>query len=107
MDAADARWLYVRPQQELKAIDESLAKYHKTKSSIEKGVLTAALLKWMQLKGPAWKQSVPNKHQAVEILYSQITGLADRHLNGREMVRCRIFETSREPSCTISSSIRG
>ena len=85
MQLTNGGYLSVRSQQ-LKAVDDALAKYGRTKSAVEKEVLTGALLKWMQAKGPAWKQSVRNKHRAIEILYSQIAGISNAHLTGREKV---------------------
>lgn len=71
---------------ELKAVDAALAKYDSAKTEMNKQVVTAALMKWMQSKGNAWKTSVRNKRQGVEILYAQLTGVGKVKITGSEMV---------------------
>ena len=85
MSLTNAGALMVRSG-ELSAVDNALAKYHFTKSAADKQALTAALLKWMQSKGNAWKTSARNKNHGVEILYAQLTGTGGVTLVGAERV---------------------
>lgn len=71
---------------ELKAIDTALLRYHDSRVPQRKDALAAALLKWMQSKGAAWKSSVRNKNRAVETLYAQVSGLGGPKLGGAERV---------------------
>jgi hypothetical protein len=71
---------------ELKAVDAALAKYDSARIEPNKQALLAALMKWMQSKGNAWKTSVRNRHQGVEILYAQLTGVGKVKITGKEMV---------------------
>ncbi len=71
---------------ELKAVDTALSRHHHNPSDATKAVLTAALLKWVQSKGAAWKSSQRNKNKAVEILHSQLMGTGGVKLGGAEMV---------------------
>ncbi|QJR37078.1 hypothetical protein [Gemmatimonas groenlandica] len=71
---------------QLKAVDTALAKYDGKPTDANKAAVTAALLKWIQSKGAAWKSSERNKKQGVEILHHQLMGTGGVKLSGAEMV---------------------
>lgn len=56
----------------LKAVDGALEQYQKTKTPEDKERLRSALMAWITEKGPAWKQDVRNRHNAIGDLYSQV-----------------------------------
>ncbi|NRF67686.1 hypothetical protein HLB44_11885 [Aquincola sp. S2] len=85
MNLTDGGFTSIRSS-ELKAIDTALKYYHDNPVQARKDRLAAALLKWMQSKGAAWKTSVRNKNRAVETLYAQVTGLGGPNLSGEERV---------------------
>lgn len=64
-----------RRSSKLVAVDQALQNYHASNSEQALQALQAALTGWMQSKGAAWKSSARNKHNAVDSLYKQVTGL--------------------------------
>jgi hypothetical protein len=80
MNMTHGGYLSVRSS-ELKALDDALARYHRTNAPKDKQALILALTTWMEAqkaKGANWKTSVRNKNRAVDILWSQLTGIGQK-----------------------------
>lgn len=60
----------------LKKVDAALLAYERAPSPRTMGELQKVLVGWMSEKGGNWKNSVRNKHNAVDSLYRQVTGLS-------------------------------
>jgi hypothetical protein len=80
-----AAGMFVRRSPELVAVDNALKTYHQQSSVKALDTLQGALLRWMQMKGSDWKTSVRNKHNAVDTLYKQVTGLGTQKSQSKQV----------------------
>lgn len=71
---------------ELKSVDKALEAYEKQKTEANLDLLRSALVSWIQSKGPDWKKSVRNRHNAVDTLFRQLMGLEGPKKSGDDMV---------------------
>jgi hypothetical protein len=71
----DGGLLSIRSSQ-LKAVDAALKTYETKPNPTNKDAIMKALVRWFQKEGPNWKNSVRNKHNAVDTLHRQLLGVS-------------------------------
>lgn len=77
MKLTDGGMMSMRSNQ-LKAVDNALLAYERQRSPAARNAVNAALQGWIGSKGAGWKTSVRNKHNAVDSLFRQLTGLGNQ-----------------------------